>query len=709
MIMQSKKQLSTIVHLYVIAIIIIIAFIYLFADFFTEQIEFSRKAKIIRDYHYQYHRDAIKHEVESVYNFIVKQQDKITDIAQKSAKRDVEEAFSIAENIYNTYKNKKNDKEIKQLIVDVLRPIRHNDGKGYYFITGTDGVEVLMSDRPELEGTDMRDVQDPDGKYVVQDMIDLAAEKGEGFYSYKWTKPGVDDNTHEKVSFIKLFKPYNWIIGTGVYVDDYETGLKNEILEEIGKIRFGENDSGYVFVISYDGITLMNDYQRNLIGQNTWGLEDVNGLKLFQEQRKAVENPDGDFIKYIWQNPNTNKISEKISFMKGFPEWQWMIGAGFYVDNVDPVIEDMHDELYDELRQEIYEYLVIIVLITVLFLFVTRLLIKRITKDFNALVMFFKKATVSDSLFDRSKIRFAEFDEIAECADKMLAERIKTQKELDELNKSLNSRVAEEVRKNEYQERLIFQQKKFADMGQMISAIAHQWRQPLNNIHLINQMLKDIDKGVGIDISKDDLYKQHQEIVLHMSKTIDDFRNYFSVKKKKEKIKIYDELKNTVNLISAQLRAHNIKVNMRCADGETGRTCCDKDENCCADEYYCLAGELRQIVLNILSNAKDAIVEKNKTHVDETELIDVSLEVYKEYFNIKISNTGSQIDEDVLARIFDPYFTTKEEGKGTGIGLYMTKCILERDMAGSISVENTETGVSFSIILRKQTDGKQQS
>ena len=102
-----------------------------------------------------------------------------------------------------------------------------------------------------------------------------------------------------------------------------ENDLKNIILEEIGKIRFGKD--GYIFVVSFDGVTLMNDTQRELIGKDIWDLTDPNGVKVIQEERKAVNNPDGDFIYYMWSKPGETTPSAKISFIKGIQDWQWMV------------------------------------------------------------------------------------------------------------------------------------------------------------------------------------------------------------------------------------------------------------------------------------------------------------------------------------------------------------------------------------------------
>ncbi|MBF0509654.1 MAG: cache domain-containing protein, partial [Deltaproteobacteria bacterium] len=136
-----------------------------------------------------------------------------------------------------------------------------------------------------------------------------------------------------KITFVKYFEPLDWFIGTGGYLDDMEENIKKEVLDRIGRIRFGLN--GYIFVVGYNGVTLMNDTQWHLVGANLWNLTDPNGVKVTQEERKAAARPEGGFINYVWNKPSELKPCPKISFVKGIPEWEWMIGSGVYVDEID--------------------------------------------------------------------------------------------------------------------------------------------------------------------------------------------------------------------------------------------------------------------------------------------------------------------------------------------------------------------------------------
>jgi len=272
--------------------------------------------------------------------------------------------------------------------------------------------------------------------------------------------------------------------------------------------------------------------------------------------------------------------------------------------------------------------------------------------------------------------------------------------ELEQINTNLEEKIEKEIRISKKNEQVVFEQKKFIDMGQMINAIAHQWRQPLNNLQLVSQMMKKIYDGVDYDIGYAELFKTHQDLVIFMSNTIDDFRNFFSPNKNKTTLSIVKELLATIDLVKPQFENHGIGICFICScddnkiecDNSFGEQYCNKGK----DKIDGYPNELKQVFLNILNNAKDAILESSK---DDKKSIRINISVLHKDIEIKIFNYGSPIPEEIMSKIFDPYFTTKEEGKGTGIGLYMSKIIIEDSMNGKLSCSNIDNGVCFTIKL----------
>ncbi|MGB7403668.1 MAG: PAS domain-containing sensor histidine kinase [Arcobacter sp.] len=247
----------------------------------------------------------------------------------------------------------------------------------------------------------------------------------------------------------------------------------------------------------------------------------------------------------------------------------------------------------------------------------------------------------------------------------------------------LKLKVEDELAKNREKDRILIQQNKLAAMGEMLGNIAHQWRQPLNNVSLILQFLRDNYKNKDVSDEKLDKFmnKANQHIE-YMSETIDDFRNFYKPSKSKNEFYVNECINTLLYMVKNQYEIQNIKINFEYEEVKITNY-----EN-----------ELKQALLNILNNAKDALLMKKEKENFEAH-INISLKKDNEKMNLEITNNGGNIDEDILYKIFEPYFTTKFEMQGTGIGLYMTKSIIETNMKGKIEVENTSDGVKFIITL----------
>jgi PAS domain S-box-containing protein len=257
---------------------------------------------------------------------------------------------------------------------------------------------------------------------------------------------------------------------------------------------------------------------------------------------------------------------------------------------------------------------------------------------------------------------------------------LKLQKELlQELNENLASQIDQEVKKNREKDELMLLQSRQAAMGEMIGNIAHQWRQPLNAIGLMIYDLTDAFRfgeitNEYVDKSERDI----KSVLEHMSRTIDDFRNFFKPNKEKQHFLLHEIVKTSVSFLDATLKNSGIRL----------ITEVDKDIM-----LYGYSSEFAQVLLNIVNNSKDALQD----HKPDKPVVRISGTVVQNKAIVVIVDNGGGIPADVIHKIYDPYFTTKEQGKGTGVGLYMSKTIIERNMGGSISVRNTRAGAEFKI------------
>jgi len=231
-------------------------------------------------------------------------------------------------------------------------------------------------------------------------------------------------------------------------------------------------------------------------------------------------------------------------------------------------------------------------------------------------------------------------------------------------------------------DRQLMQQARSAQMGDMIGNIAHQWRQPLNTIGLIIQKLKFYNDNNFLDDDKlNKSVEKSMDIINGMSKTIDDFRNFFAPNKEKELFSLNDVLKDTYSIVEDVFEENLIDFKIDMYDGDL--------------EVKGYRNEFSQVILNLISNSKDVLLENENT----SSYVQITSKKIENRVLITCCDNGGGIDDELIDKVFNPYFTTKEEGNGTGIGLYMSREIIEKHMDGKMSVFNTDVGVCFSIEL----------
>jgi signal transduction histidine kinase len=254
--------------------------------------------------------------------------------------------------------------------------------------------------------------------------------------------------------------------------------------------------------------------------------------------------------------------------------------------------------------------------------------------------------------------------------------QLKTYNEkIKELNQSLEMRVKKAVDEISRKDQILAHQTRLAAMGEMIGAIAHQWRQPLNTLAINIQMLPEYIDENGCDEDKiEEFVEKNMKTIFFMSDTIDDFRNFFKDDNSKAEFSAMVALNDTLKLINEQLKAKEIEVEI------TGNDFI----------IYGSKTQFQQVLLNLISNSRDAIIENSSKKGKITVNLNSSDK------SVSIADNGGGIDEKIIYKIFEPYFTTKDL-KGSGIGLYMSKTIIEKYFNARLEVSNGKTGAVFSI------------
>lgn len=264
---------------------------------------------------------------------------------------------------------------------------------------------------------------------------------------------------------------------------------------------------------------------------------------------------------------------------------------------------------------------------------------------------------------------------------------ISQKKELELFNienkKELERRIEESVKENIAKDRMLLHQSRLAQMGEMIGMIAHQWRQPLSAITTtsasisIKSEMNTLDKESAQELSSNiNLYAKH------LSETIDDFRNFFKTNNEKEYVDYDKLLKGVLGIIEGSIKSKNIKL---------------INEMLCTEEFYIYPNELKQVILNLVKNAEE-ILSENEV---ESPYIKLSSYMDEENCIFEVSDNGGGVSEEIIDKIFDPYFSTKLKKDGTGMGLYMSKIIVEEHCGGKLNVFNNKDGAVFQIVLKR--------
>ncbi len=406
---------------------IIIAFVSIGFLYFiwihSEYSSFVLEAESIKNTFVTQQKERLQQEVQNVLGYVQYMRKQTEKRLKHNIQMRVDEAYHIALNIHKENAGSKPDAEIKKMIKDALRPIRFNNGQGYYFAFTMDGIEELFADRPEMEGKNMLAVQGAKGEFVVKDMIAILLNKKEGFYSYTWSKPNESEHNFKKIAFVKYFEPYGWGIGTGEYIDDTKAQIQNEVLERISELRFGKE--GYFFGSIYGGRPLFTNGKITIGTKSVWDLTDPNGVKLIQAQNIAAKKENGGFVRYSWQKIDSKKLSHKISYVKDIPEWEWIIGAGIYLDTIDDSIIGKKEALYhDFLTKAILSFVVLIIMSGLIYLW-AKYNIKKIQASIKIISEFFEKASSESTFIEPHTLKFQEFRDIAISANKMLGNQLK--------------------------------------------------------------------------------------------------------------------------------------------------------------------------------------------------------------------------------------------------------------------------------------------
>ncbi len=571
---------------------------------------------------------------------------------KKNLKNLMEVALSVVQNHYNGYKNGKLTlEEAKRLTFERISQIRY--GENQYFFILDDNYTLVSHPNKNLQGQNHYNLKDIKGNYLSRNIVDETRAHKESFTTYWWEKTeGIET---EKITYAKEFNPWKIYIGTGVHIENIGKEIirrKGELFNQLNNIMRNTKvgKSGYIFVFDKTGKILIHPDDTMI---NSYIDKDLFYDFAISAKSKKPTN-------YTWSkiSDRGDLAYDKIVWIEYVPEQEWYIGASAYLEDLE--------KSTDKLNFEILLLSLIIFMIFVLISFV-----------------FFKK--LLSPVFNLSKV--ANLVSHGDYSARVDCDRVD---ELGMLSQNFNDMI-DSIEKNREKEKQLIEQSRLAQMGEMMSMIAHQWRQPLGAISsAIMGMQVKIQRG-KYNLAKDTdrveflsyLDRKHtrvNEYVQFLSSTIDDFKEFFKQDIDKQLVPLTLPIQSALEITEVSLRNKKIKILKKFEVN---------------DEVLIHKNELMQVILNILKNSEDNFIEKNTPSPQIT----IKTSRNKETYTISISDNGGGVPEDILPKIFEPYFSTKLEKSGTGLGLYMSKVITEEHNNGTLHVNNIKDGACFEIAL----------
>jgi methyl-accepting chemotaxis protein len=353
-------------------------FFYLYINF--DLSAFSRKqAHETKEFIYQEEQYSLRNLVEMAYTTVEAYYRQSQDIERlkvikaQELKRIVDSATSQALDYYNRHKDELSEDELLANIKSLVAGVRY-EGDNYIWINDTHPTMIMHPINSKLDGQDLSGYADPAGTKLFVNMVTVCEEKGEGMVDYLWPKPGAEKPTL-KVSYVKLLPELGWIFGTGAWVEDITGEMKQRALEQVAQMRLA--DGNYFWINDTKPAMIMHPTNPALDGQDLGDYKDTRGKRLFVEMAEVAKAEGEGVVDYYWGKPNQTGDFPKRSYVKLFEPWDWIIGMGVYMDDVNATIDRNQTEFMGSIntllkRALLYCGLFVLVLVAGLALLIRR-------------------------------------------------------------------------------------------------------------------------------------------------------------------------------------------------------------------------------------------------------------------------------------------------------------------------------------------------
>jgi methyl-accepting chemotaxis protein len=364
-----KLQLIIIVTIIFVTIAIIVQSMYSIEKLSEQNIQkYKEEAYLNKEIELKNYVSVASKSIDSFYQRT--SHEKIKKEVESDLKKQTDFLFSILNKEYEKNVNLLSADKLLEHLKGIVSSVRYGDD-GYFWINDTAPKMIMHPIKPVLDGKDLSEYKDPNGIFLFNEMVKVAKTNGEGVVEYSWSKPGFD-KPQPKVSYVKLFKPFNWVIGTGAYVSDVTLKLQQEALATVSKMRFGTD--GYFWINDTNPTMIMHPIKPELNGKDLSTTKDPKGVYLFKEMVELSSKQGFGMVKYHWSKPGFDAPQPKMSYVELFKPWGWIIGTGEYIDNIETKVSQMRVAASEQVKastvQMILTSIVLSILITLIVSFV---------------------------------------------------------------------------------------------------------------------------------------------------------------------------------------------------------------------------------------------------------------------------------------------------------------------------------------------------
>jgi signal transduction histidine kinase len=411
------------------ASLVVITSLAVFIGIFWAINEYQAYQESIQNIKYNYRHQyevRLQEEVANVVELIKYRRRQTEMQVELDIRERVQAAYTIASHKYRLYKDVKSPEELRSVIIELLRPMRWNNGRGYYFLGQVNsGVIDLFAEEPFFEGKSAADFQKITGQNVIGDIISIIREKEAGLYRYNLIKPSYPGKSFPKIAFVKYFAPLDWFIGAGIYNDDLEDSLQREVLARIRNIQFGKD--GEAFCFRSDG-TILSHQDERLIGRSIKDLVDNAGVKFGEAFLQAATTGDqAGYVHYSVLRSSTGDSHQKLGFVQSYQDWGWVLGTTMFMDAMEQTIA-AETATYQRINfKNVFTFMVLFAIAVAFLLLSTFLYSMKIKQGISLFTNFFREAADSNVKIVNESMVFREFEDLGRLANRMVEDRIKNE------------------------------------------------------------------------------------------------------------------------------------------------------------------------------------------------------------------------------------------------------------------------------------------